>query len=109
MLFLPQNTKRPPPPPPPRVLAVDVDKTLYCNGAINQPLVDFCRQKKADGFFVMLWSSRGEAHARRVAEEFHVTELFDLICSKPGYVVDDQGWGWTKYTRVIPISEAKAS
>ena len=50
---------------------------------------------------MMLWSSRGEAHARKYAELFGVMDVFDMICSKPGYIVDDQGWGWIKYTRVI--------
>lgn len=87
--------------PPPRVIAVDVDGTLQSNGVCNQGLVDWCMQQKAGGFYLMLWSSRGEAHARNVSEAFGLTSLFDLICSKPGYVVDDQGWGWIKYTRVI--------
>ena len=87
--------------PPPRVIAVDVDGTLQINGACNRRLVEWCERQKASGFYLMLWSSRGEAHARNVAEAFGIVQLFDLICSKPGYVVDDQGWGWIKYTRVI--------
>ena len=87
--------------PPPRVIAIDVDGTLQHRGSPNNPLIAWCKERKADGFTMMLWSSRGEDHARRYAELFGVTDLFDLICSKPGYIVDDQGWGWIKYTRVI--------
>lgn len=87
--------------PPPRVIAVDVDSTLQVGGVANLKLIDWCRARKAAGFTLVLWSSRGEAHARTVAEKFGVAELFTHILSKPGYVVDDQGWGWIKYTRVV--------
>jgi hydroxymethylpyrimidine pyrophosphatase-like HAD family hydrolase len=92
--------------PPPRVVAVDVDGTLYCHGEINWDLVEFCRVQKRDGYLIMLWSLRGEAHARRIVEEFEIDGVFDLICSKPGYLIDDQGWGWIKYTCTIPPDEA---
>lgn len=39
--------------------------------------------------------------------QFGVTELFYVILSKPGYVLDDKGWGWIQYTHVIrSFSEA---
>ena len=50
---------------------------------------------------IMLWSARGESHARNAAETFGVADLFHTICSKPGYVVDDLGWSWIKHTKVI--------
>jgi hydroxymethylpyrimidine pyrophosphatase-like HAD family hydrolase len=87
--------------PPARVIAVDVDGTLQHRGHANNRLIKWCQEMKADGFTLMLWSARGEVHARNYAELFGVLDLFDLICSKPGYIVDDQGWGWIKYTRVI--------
>ena len=87
--------------PPARVIAIDVDGTLQHRGSPNNRLIEWCKERKADGFTLMLWSARGEAHARKYAELFEVLDLFDLICSKPGYIVDDQGWGWIKYTRVI--------
>lgn len=100
MVFIPRNA----PPPPPRVVAVDVDQTLSLGGSVNEKLVAWLQIKKQEGFYLMLWSSRGEDHAKAKASEFGLLELFDLICSKPGYIVDDQGWGWTKYTRVVPMS-----
>lgn len=87
--------------PPPRTIAVDVDGTLVVQGRLNGQQVDWCRQRRADGYSVFLWSSRGADHARRVAESFGVTEVFDLILSKPGLIVDDQGWGWTRFTRWV--------
>ena len=95
------------PPPPPRVIAVDVDDTLHSKAGCNRRLIAWCEQQKTAGFYLMLWSSRGEAHARNRARQCGVADLFHLICSKPGYVVDDQGWGWIKYTKVVTsINEA---
>ena len=87
--------------PPPRVIAVDVDDTLMVRGRVNAPLVEWCRRKRAEGFALILWSSRGEAHARRAAELAGLEDCFAVILSKPGYIVDDQGWSWVKYTRVV--------
>ena len=86
---------------PQKVIAVDVDGTLHNNGIVNHALVEWCKERKGQGFALMLWSARGEAYARKFAACFDITGLFDLICSKPGYIVDDQGWGWVKYTKVI--------
>jgi len=87
--------------PPPRVIAVDVDGTLHQGGISNKRLISWLAEQKAAGFTLMLWSLRGEQHARTMASQCEADHLFDLICSKPGYVVDDQGWHWIKETRVI--------
>lgn len=87
--------------PPPRVIAVDVDGTLLVRGEINTKLAAWCREKKNAGFYMILWSSRGRKHASNVAESAGITDVFDTIISKPGYVVDDKGWGWIKHTRVF--------
>ena len=87
--------------PPPRVIAVDVDGTLLLRGALNKKLIEWCKQKKNDGFIMILWSSRGELHAKKAADLSGLNDIFDYIISKPGYVVDDKGWSWIKYTRVI--------
>ncbi len=93
--------KTPPKFAPPKVIAVDVDGTLHIRGEPNLRLIEWIRLKKSEGFFLMLWSSRGESNARKYAELFGVTDLFDLICSKPGWIVDDKGWRWTQYTRIV--------
>lgn len=87
--------------PPKKTLAVDVDGTLYINGALNANVVQFCETQKANGFVLMLWSARGKEYAQSVADHFEVSHLFDVVISKPGYVLDDQGWGWIKHTNVI--------
>lgn len=91
--------------PPPKVAAVDVDGTLLHKSQINLELVEWCRSKKCEGYTLILWSARGEAYARNVADQAGISDLFDSIISKPGYIVDDQGWGWTKYTRVVPVPD----
>jgi predicted mannosyl-3-phosphoglycerate phosphatase (HAD superfamily) len=87
--------------PPPRTIAIDVDGTLQRRGEPNLPLLEWCREKKSAGFTLVLWSSRGEDHARKFATLFGVQDLFDHILSKPGYIVDNHGWSWIQYTRVI--------
>jgi hypothetical protein len=91
--------------PPPKVIAVDVDGTLWhpLTGELNIPLVEWCRERRAEGFTPMLWSARGKAHAEAIAEQFSLVQLFDVILSKPGFVLDDQGWNWIVYTRVISL------
>ena len=87
--------------PPQKVIAVDVDGTLHNNGTPNAQVIAWCRAKKAEGFKLMLWSARGEAHAVRAAHHFGCFDVFDLICSKPGFILDDQGWGWIRYTHIV--------
>ena len=84
-----------------RVIAVDVDGTLHINGLPNTALIAWCRERKEEGYTLILWSGRGEAHARSVAAAFGCAEVFAAILSKPGYVVDDEGWSWIKYTRAL--------
>ena len=85
----------------PKVIAVDVDGTLHCGGRVNERLVEWCRRQKTAGFSLMLWSSRGNDYAQKAADLFGVRDLFDVVCSKPGYIVDDQGWKWIAYTKTI--------
>lgn len=87
--------------PPTKSIAVDVDGTLHINGIVNVRVVEFCKAQKEKGFVLTLWSARGKAYAQAAAEKLGVTHLFDDIVSKPGYVLDDQGWRWIKYTHVI--------
>lgn len=87
--------------PPADVIAVDVDGTLHVSGIPNEEVIAWCRRRKVEGYSLMLWSARGEAHAKEAAELFGVTDVFDHIVSKPGYILDDRGWDWINFTRVI--------
>ena len=84
--------------PIPRLIAVDVDDTLIREGKIDKKLIDWCRQRKAEGFQLLLWSMKGESYARETAERFGVADVFDRVIGKPGYIVDDEDWNWTRFT-----------
>ncbi len=92
-----------------KVIAVDVDGTLIVGGFLNKSLVEWCRKKREEGFSMILWSLRGENYAKKMAEWAGVTDIFHNIIGKPGYIVDDKGWGWTKFTRRITKWQKKQS
>ena len=48
----------------------------------------------------------GEKHARNVAEKLKITDLFANIISKPGFILDDQGWQWTEHSKVIQMGKS---
>lgn len=88
--------------PPTRAVAVDIDGTLIDgNGHLNTGVVDWLRARKTVGFELILWSARGVNYARFVVFKCGLEGLFDAIISKPGYILDDGGWNWIKYTRVV--------
>lgn len=87
--------------PPPKVIAVDVDKTLFNRGVVNKKLVELCIKWKDEGFTIIVWSSRGEQYARAAVEKAQLSNVVNHVIGKPGYIVDDQGWTWIKFTKVI--------
>lgn len=87
--------------PVPKWIFVDVDGTLFEGNVLNEYLVKWCREKKSQGFYLVLWSCRGAEYARQAASIANVIEVFDFIISKPGYIVDDNGWRWINFTTVI--------
>ncbi len=87
--------------PPAKVIAIDVDGTLITKGVVNDDLVAWCIDRKNEGFCMILWSARGEKHAKNAAKITNLEGVFNHILSKPSYIVDDKGWSWIKYTRVI--------
>ena len=86
---------------PAKCIAIDVDGTLLKRGKINWPLANWAKQKKLEGFEVILWTARGRPHAAAVVERFGLQDHFSAIIGKPGYIVDDMGWGWTKFTKIV--------
>jgi len=87
--------------PPRNVIAIDVDGTLIIRSRLNTELADWARAMKLDGFEVTLWSAQGREYAREIAERFEITDCFDYYASKPFYIVDDMGWSWVKFTKVL--------
>ena len=88
-----------------KVIFIDVDGTLKLSIGLNQTLVDWCRTRKNEGFEIVLWSARGRVYAENYANQHERADLFSVIVSKPGYIVDDKGWGWIKYTNAIDLGE----
>ena len=71
------------------------------SGEINEKLSKWCEARKKEGFCLILWSARGEVYADRICKKAGLNDVFNYVISKPSYLVDDKGWGWTKYTKVI--------
>ena len=84
-----------------KVIYVDVDGTLVVGGKPNRKLVELLTQWKKAGFELVLWSAAGREHAEEMAELCGVTDCFSVILSKPGYIVDDVGWKWTRWVKVV--------
>lgn len=87
--------------PPTKLLAVDVDGVLLRQSKINAKVVELVKTRHQQGFEIVVWSARGTAYARQWAESAGITSLCVAIIGKPGYIIDDQGWGWVRYT--IPL------
>lgn len=81
-------------------IAVDVNDTLGVQGQPNERLAQWIGERRREGYSVMLWSARGETYAREVAAALGITDLFDVIAAKPGYIVNDRGWGWIRFAHV---------
>ncbi|WP_031386503.1 hypothetical protein [Desulfonatronum thiodismutans] len=94
--------------PPPDVIAVDVDGTLFRpvpgqrEMEANADLITWIRERKAEGFTIMIWSLRGQEYAQDAVDLAGIGDVVDLVLSKPGYVVDDTGWNWIRETLIVP-------
>ena len=89
-----------------KVIAIDVDGTLFKHGRVNTELVHHIGGWAAEGYEIIIWSARGTAHAQKAAHMLGVEHLCAAIISKPGYIVDDKGWAWTKYTKRLTAHNA---
>jgi len=83
------------------VVAVDLDGTLMNRGRINTEVLHWIKTAKSCGWTVILWSARGEQKAREAAKRLRVDHIFDSIIGKPTVVVDDNGWDWIRFTKVL--------
>ena len=88
---------------PRKVIAVDVDGTLHQNGVPCYQAIARLRELSADGWEMFLWSARGAAYAQAVAVELGIADLFTHFATKPGYILDDQGWSWIKFTKRLQV------
>jgi hydroxymethylpyrimidine pyrophosphatase-like HAD family hydrolase len=86
---------------PTKSIGIDIDGTLLIGGELNKPLIEWAKTKRNKGFDVVLWSARGRKYAEKVADRHQISDVFTAIIGKPGYIVDDLGWQWIKYTKVV--------
>ena len=84
-----------------KVIAVDVDGTLLRYGKPNKKIIDYIKKQHSEGYTMLLWSARGKDHAEKAAVKCGIDKLFQVIISKPSFIIDDKGWSWIKYTRRI--------
>lgn len=82
-----------------------MDGTLHESGIPNTKVIAWLRVKKLEGFELVLWSARGQRHAQRAIDNLGLAGLFDVVISKPGYIVDDKGWAWIKWTKIVTSFE----
>lgn len=88
-----------------RVIYVDVDGTLLLKGQWNLELVEWLKGKHAEGYEIVVWTSRGKAHAELAVEQTGLAGVVSAALAKPGVIVDDRGWGWRTFTRVCRSNE----
>lgn len=95
--------------PKPDVVYIDVDGTLLVDDQVNHQLVDWARRRFAEGKEIIIWSARGADNAKRAVELCGIGDIVSHTLSKPGYVVDDLGSGFTRYMDVIHVSQIDQS
>ena len=84
-----------------RVIYVDVDETLIIDNEVNKGLVKWLVLKSAEGYEINVWSMAGKKHSEQAVERCGIGAIVSHTLSKPGIIVDDMRWDWTKYTKAI--------
>ena len=83
-----------------KTIYVDVDGTLLIKDRINIRLVAYIKRMKQSGYEVNIWSMRGKKYAEkwciRAGLKYYITHCL----GKPGMIIDDEGWSWTKNCKV---------
>lgn len=90
-----------------RSLYVDVDDTLLRSGRIVGPVATAIEAAISQGTDVVIWSARGKSHAERAAQMAGLYGRVTCLC-KPDAIIDDRGWGWVKWTRVLSADDLRA-
>ena len=87
-----------------RSLFVDVDDTLLRSGRIVGPVAAAIEAAMSQGTDVVVWSARGKAHAERAAQMAGLEGRVTCV-GKPDAIIDDRGWGWIRYARVLSADD----
>ena len=84
-----------------RAIYCDVDGTLLLLTGPNLELIRGLKRLKETGFRLFLWSARGDTYAAKAAALCGCSSLFEAIIPKPGAVIDNAGWAWTKFVKIL--------
>ena len=69
---------------------VDVDLTLVdANKKLLPGAPEALAKLRDKGCHLFLWSTNGGDYARKIADLYHLTELFEGFVSKPDIIIDD--------------------
>ena len=84
-----------------KTICVDIDNTLIYKNELNQELVIWLKEQKKNNYDLILWSMQGRQYAEKVANKYNLQNLFNAIIGKPGFIIDDLGWSWTRHTKWV--------
>ncbi len=88
--------------PRPKCIYVDVDGTLIIGGRVNSKLVVWLKTKAQQDYDIVVWSAQGREHAEEAVVTSTLEGYVRAALSKPGYIVDDAGWSWTRHMQALP-------
>ena len=87
-----------------KTIFVDVDGTLLINDQINQRLCSWIKTKYIDGYEIIIWSMQGAKYADKICKRAKLEFVVSHCISKPGTIVDDEGWLWTKNCKKAAVN-----
>jgi len=79
-----------------KTIFVDVDGTLLINNQINRRLTSWIKTQWLDGYEIIIWSMQGAKYADKICRKANLENYVTHCISKPGTIVDDEGWTWIK-------------
>jgi ribonucleotide monophosphatase NagD (HAD superfamily) len=69
---------------------VDVDLTLVdANQKLLPGATEALAKLRDKGCHLFLWSTNGADYARKIADLYHLTEMFEGFSAKPDIIIDD--------------------
>lgn len=88
---------------PGHFIYVDTDETIRVGGKPNNLLIGYLRRLRQlhPDYTIVLWSRAGQEHAKEVATELDLLDIFDYILAKPTWLFDDAGKRWGRNIEII--------
>jgi hydroxymethylpyrimidine pyrophosphatase-like HAD family hydrolase len=88
-----------------KIIAVDIDGTLWGRTGLNTALCATLKSAKEQGYQLILWSARGTDYARKFNSEHFDDGFFNVVIGKPAFVADDRGWDWIRHTKPLKMAQ----